>query len=68
MRFDNFTIELITLKDAEAFYNLIQHNLDRLKDTFAGTVSKTMTIDKMRMFIDAALKNNNEKLYYPFLN
>ncbi len=67
MRFDDFDIRLITYDDAEAFYKLIQHNLDRLKDTFAGTVSKTRTIEETRVFIAAALKNNMQKLYYPFL-
>ena len=67
MRFDEYDIQLITINDAEAFYNLIQHNLDRLKDTFAGTVSKTRTIQETKAFILVALKNNIQKLYYPFL-
>ncbi len=67
MRFDQFDIQLIARNDSEAFYDLIQHNLDRLKDTFAGTVSKTTTINETKMFIDVALKNNTKKLYYPFL-
>ena len=67
MRFDDFDIQLITYDDAEAFYKLIQHNLDRLKDTFAGTVSKTRTIEETKAFIVVALENNMQKLYYPFL-
>jgi len=67
MQFDNYKLRLITKNDVHSFYKLIQNNLEKLEDTFAGTVSKTRTLEETKEFIDSALNKIVLKLYYPFV-
>ena len=47
MKFKNFTIRLLQPNEGKAFFNLIENNRSRLEDFFAGTVSKTKTLEDM---------------------
>jgi len=67
MHFGNYHIRLINNKDSKEFYQLIQNNLKRLEDTFAGTVAKTKAIDKTEEFIEDATKKVRLKMYFPFV-
>ncbi len=67
MHFSNYHIRLINNNDSKGIHQLIQNNLKRLEDTFAGTVSKTKTIDKTKEFIEDAVNRIQLKTYFPFV-
>ena len=67
MKFDNFKIELLSKNEVEAFHNLIDKNRTRLEDFFAGTVSKTKTLNDT---LDYCLEIQNRiqsKSYFPYM-
>ncbi len=67
MTFGAFKLQLITLVDAKGFYDLIHRNFEALKNTFAGTVAKTQTLEETETFIRIALSDCMKKIYFPFL-
>jgi len=67
MHFNNYYIRLINNKDSKELYQLIQKNLNRLEDTFAGMVSKTNKIDETKEFIEDAIAKIHLKTYFPFV-
>ena len=63
----NFKLKLITQNDSDEFYELIQSNLKRLEDFFAGTVSKTQTREATKKYcieIEGKIAKNE---YFPYL-
>ena len=45
MKFDHFKIALLQPEESQAFFDLIENNRPRLEDFFAGTVSRTQTLE-----------------------
>lgn len=67
MTFDHYNIDLLQPHDSKAFFNLIDKNRTRLEDFFAGTVSKTMTLEDTINYcknIQARIKQNS---YFPYM-
>lgn len=67
MKFDNFTIRLLTIDDLDAYYQLVERNRARLEDFFTGTVSRTKTFEDTRAFLLELLQRNQDRLYYPYV-
>lgn len=67
MTFDNFNIGLLQPNDSKAFYNLIENNRSRLEDFFAGTVSKTQTLNATLVYCDEIQYKIKEKSYLPYI-
>lgn len=62
-----YRLKLLTQKDSTAFYTLIQDNLVRLEDFFAGTVAKTRTLEATQAYCKEILDKIDKKEYFPYL-
>lgn len=67
MKFDHFKITLLNESQGEAFFNLINNNRPRLEDFFAGTVSKTMTLEDTIAYCRVIQQRILDKSYYPYM-
>ena len=67
MNFRHFKIDLLQPNESEAFYNLIANNRIRLEDFFAGTVSKTLTIEDTLVYCDIIQQRIKDKSYLPYM-
>lgn len=68
MQFDHYTIRLLTVNDLEKYFSLIERNRPRLEDYFAGTVSKTLTKEATKKFLEEdVLKKLEAREYFPFI-
>jgi RimJ/RimL family protein N-acetyltransferase len=67
MKFDHFTIRLLTEEDSEAYFQLIERNRPRLEGYFAGTVSKTKTLEDTLTFIAENMQRIKDRTYFPYL-
>lgn len=67
MHFDNYTIRFLELTDTEAYFKLIDSNRNRLVDYFAGTVSRTHTLQDTKEFVIERIKKRDEKIYLPYV-
>jgi len=67
MHFDYYSIRFLELADTEAYFKLIDTNRNRLVDYFAGTVSRTHTLEATREFIVERIKKRDEKIYLPYV-
>lgn len=67
MTFDNYKIEILKESESEAFYNLIDKNRKRLEDFFAGTVSKTKTLEDTLKYCDEIQKRIKAMDYLPYM-
>lgn len=67
MHFDHYTIRFLELTDAEAYFKLIDTNRNRLLDYFAGTISRTHTLENTREFIVERIKKRDDKVYLPYI-
>lgn len=67
MTFDHFKIELLKTQDSEALFELINSNRSRLEDFFAGTVSKTKTLEDTVVYCAIIQKKIQEKSYFPYM-
>lgn len=67
MKFDNFTIRLLTIEDLDAYFNLVEQNRERLEDFFAGTVAKTKTFEDTRKFLSDITQRAKDKTYFPYI-
>ena len=65
--FDNYKIGLLSERGGEAFYNLIDKNRARLEDFFAGTVSKTRTLEDTLLYCDEIQKRIKSISYLPYM-
>ena len=63
----DYTLKLLTSVESEAFFSLIQNNLSRLEDFFAGTVSKTKTIQDTYQYCELIEQKIANKEYFPHL-
>ena len=67
MKFENYSIRLLEIKDLDNYFQLVESNRNRLEDFFARTVSKTKTYEDTRIFIIDMIKRFNDKVYFPYL-
>ncbi|MFD2824710.1 GNAT family N-acetyltransferase [Lacinutrix iliipiscaria] len=67
MEFDHFKIQLLQPHEGKAFFDLIERNRPRLEDFFAGTVSKTQTLDDTIAYCEIIQQHIEEQSYFPFL-
>jgi ribosomal-protein-serine acetyltransferase len=67
MIFLNYHIRLIESSDQQSYFHLIESNRPRLEDFFAGTVSKTKTLEDTVKFIDENIEKMNDRKYFPFI-
>ncbi|CAM1344290.1 GNAT family N-acetyltransferase [Tenacibaculum amylolyticum] len=62
-----YHIELLSASHYEAFYELIQNNIHRLEDFFAGIVSKTTTLKTTQEYCTSVEINIKNKSYFPYV-
>ena len=67
MTFDRFKINLLQPSESEAFFSLIDTNRVRLEDFFAGTVSKTRTLEDTMHYCVAIEGRISNKSYFPYM-
>lgn len=67
MTFDHYSINLLQANESEAFFNLIDSNRPRLEDFFAGTVSKTLTLEATKKYCIEIHQRIKDKSYLPYL-
>lgn len=67
MIFDNYKIELLNENGGEALFNLIDKNRTRLEDFFAGTVSKTRTLEDTLNYCVEIQNRIKVKSYFPYM-
>ena len=67
MTFENFKIDLLKPNEGEVFFNLIENNRRRLEDFFAGTVSKTQTLEDSFNYCVEIEKRIKAKSYFPYM-
>jgi len=67
MQFDHFIIRPLQEDDVDAYFNLIQKNKKRLENFFAGTISKTETLEDTKQFVSSMVKQATEKSYFAYL-
>jgi len=67
LRFDNYKIELLKKHESEFFFNLIDFNRNRLEDFFAGTVSKTKTLEDTLEYCVEIQNRIDTKTYFPYM-
>ncbi|WCO00403.1 GNAT family N-acetyltransferase [Psychroserpens ponticola] len=67
MTFDHYKINLLQANESEAFFNLIDTNRPRLEDFFAGTVSKTLTLETTENYCVDIQKRIENKSYLPYM-
>ncbi len=67
MQFDKYKISLLEANQSKAFFNLIDDNRSRLEDFFAGTVSKTRTLEDTIAYCEEITKRIIDKSYFPYM-
>lgn len=65
--FEDFKISLLSVNESVAFFNLIDSNRVRLEDFFAGTVSKTKTLEETINYCKIIEQKINDRSYFPFM-
>lgn len=67
MKFEKYTIRLLTIKDLNNYFHLIDNNRKRLEEIFTGTVLETKTIESTKIFMLKILERTKEESYYPYV-
>jgi len=67
MQFKNYKISLLEINQSELFFNLIESNRERLEDFFAGTVSKTKTLDSTLEYCKEIARKIESEIYFPYM-
>lgn len=65
--FDTYQIRLLRDNDVPGYFNMVDKNRKRLEDFFAGTVSRTKTLNDTRNFVHESLQKLKDKKYMPFV-
>jgi RimJ/RimL family protein N-acetyltransferase len=67
MQFDHFQFRLVEPKDAEPFFQLIEHNRSRLEDFFSGTVARTRSLQDTIDYFGEIAGRIEARTYFPHL-
>lgn len=65
--FENYKIESFNTQQSESFFNLIDSNRARLEDFFAGTVSRTRTLEDTKDYCNNITQRVTDKSYFPYI-
>jgi len=67
MKFDNYSIRLLEIRDLDDYFQLVVNNRQRLEDFFTRTISKTKTYEETRKFVEEMISGTKEKVYFPYI-
>ena len=67
MQFDHFKIAILQQEESKSFFDLIEKNRPRLEDFFAGTVSRTKTLEDTIAYCKIIQQRIQERSYFPFM-
>jgi RimJ/RimL family protein N-acetyltransferase len=67
MHFEHYSIRLLSDKDLNGFFNLIEENRSRLEAFFSGTVSRTSTFADTKIYLSEMINKSEHKTYLPFI-
>ncbi len=67
MKFDHYSLRLLSLEDLDPYFELVQRNRKRLADFFVGTVSKTKTYEEAQAFVEEMIRRTISNTYFPYL-
>jgi len=67
MHFDHYKLRLVQPTDADAFFELIDHNRPRLEDFFAGTVARTRSLQDTRDYFKEIAGRIEARTYFPHI-
>ena len=67
MNFENYTIRLISSLDVQDYFDMVQSNKKRLERFFAGTVSRTKSLEETAVFLKEIEEGIQDKSYFAYL-
>ncbi len=67
MKFDHYSLRLLSLEDLDPYFQLVQRNRERLADFFVGTVARTKTYKEAQDFVEEMIRMTISNTYYPYL-
>ena len=67
MKFDTYAIRLLKTSDVANYFQLVENNRPRLKDSFVGTVSKTNTYEETQNFVEDMVQRAKEKVFFAYV-
>lgn len=63
---DHYHLVLLTREYGTKFFHLMENNKSRLEDFFAGTVSKTTTLEDTLLYCEEMERRIKDKTYFPY--
>lgn len=63
---ENFSLKIISEKEYEAYYALINNNRERLKPFFPGTLKAVQSLDHAKVHLTNLHQKLKNKIFYPF--
>jgi len=67
LKFEKYEIRLLSIKDLDNYFHLINDNRKRLEEIFTGTVLETKTIESTKFFMLKILERTKENSYFPYV-
>ncbi len=67
MKFENYDIRLVNSQDIEAYFNMVQKNRKRLERFFAGTISRTQSLNETAVFLKEMEEGIQDKSYFAYV-
>lgn len=67
MKFDHYTIRLLTVGDLEPYFEMVERNRKRLENFFTGTVSRTCTLQDTKEFLANITARAESRVYMPYV-
>lgn len=65
--FDTYQFTRLEEGDSTSLFHLIQSNKQRLQDFFAGTVSKTATLEATQAYCKEVMTRIEDRSYFPYI-
>ena len=67
MKFDHFSIRLLSMDDIDPYFEMVQRNRRRLADFFVGTVTRTKTYEEAQEFVEEMIRRTISRTYFPYV-
>jgi len=67
LQFENYTLRLLQVTDLNNYYQMIVNNRVRLQRFFAGTISRTNSLEETREFMLEMEAGVQHKSYFPYV-
>lgn len=67
MQFNHYELRLVNTSDPDAFFQLIEKNRPRLEDFFAGTVTRTRSLQDTRDYFKEIADRIEARTYFPHI-